>query len=116
MASDPHDPTSVINEPLRLLLSPQEQAFIETRIAKARKQLLWGIMLPTAYIGSLYLWSAYLDQFADLQRMVSLFFVLGFFIVFGVTFHLLLAGSVDWVMFMRYRRNHRAFLNRYNRT
>jgi hypothetical protein len=33
-----------------------------------------------------------------------------------MTLHFLLAGSVDWVMFARYRRNHRAFLNRYNRS
>ena len=112
----PQSADSVVNEPLRLLLSPQEQAFIVARIAKARRQVVGGLLLPGAYFGGLYAWASFADPLGESQRAVALAFVLGFFIAFGFTFHLLLAGTVDWIMFTRYRRNHKAFLNRYNRT
>jgi len=46
---------------------------------------------------------------------VAFVFAFAFFVAFAMTLHFLLSGSLDWVMFTRYRRNHRAFLNRYNR-
>lgn len=106
----------VVNEPLRLLLSPQERAFIEERIGRAKRQLVWSTALPAMYAVLLIAWLAASEAYHVSSNVIGLIFVLSFFIVFGVAFHLLLAGAIDWIMFSRYRRNHRAFLNRYNRT
>ena len=117
MPSDPNPPShGVVNEALRLVLSPQERAYIEMRIAKAKRQLVWAFILPSAYLASLAGWHSAADDLTSYYQYASVFFVVTFFILFGVTFHLLLAGIVDWIMFARYRRDHRAFLNRYNRT
>jgi len=118
MPSDPspNSPSSVTNEALRLILSPQEQAFIERRITKAKRQLLWGVVIPVGYFSGLYLWANLGITFADIHQFVAFAFVSAFFVAFAMSLHFLLAGSVDWVMFTRYRRNHRAFLNRYHRS
>lgn len=118
MPSDslPNSPSAVTNESLRLILSPQEQAFIERHITKEKRQLLWGVILPVSYFGGLYLSANIGIAFADIHRFVAFTFVFAFFVAFDMTLHFLLAGSVDWVMFARYRRNHRAFLSRYNRS
>lgn len=115
MTSDPRSASPVTNEPLRLMLSPQEQNFIEARIAKAKRQLVRGILVPIGYFGIVYFWANSGLASADIHRYVALAFVFAFFVVFAMTLHFLFAGVVDWVMFTRYRRNHRAFLNRYNR-
>lgn len=117
MPSDPspNSPSSVTNEALRLIFSPQEQAFIERRITKAKRQLLWGVIIPICYFSGLYLWANLGITFADIHQFVALAFVFAFFVAFAMTLNFLLAGTVDWVMFTRYRRNHREFLSRFNR-
>lgn len=116
MASAP-DPSTrpVVNEPLRLILSPQERTYIEERIGRAKRQLAWAAALPALYGILLLTWLAFIGWLGITSDLVGLTFVLSFVILFGVTFHLLLAGTIDWIMFARYRRNHRAFLDRYNR-
>lgn len=106
----------IVNEPLRLLLSQQERDYIDARIARARRQLRWAIGLPVVYAFVVGMWKGLAEYLSVSSQFVGVSLVLAFFILFGVTFHLLLAGIVDWIMFARYRRNHRAFLNRYNRT
>lgn len=106
----------VVDEPLRLVLSQQERDYIDKRIGRAKRQLAWSISLPTGYFAALALWVV-LQGLAGLSGdLVNIFFILGFFVLFGSSFYLLLAGTVDWIVFARYRRNHRAFLHRYNRT
>ena len=106
----------VVNEPLRLILSPQERDYIEKRIGRAKRQLAWAVALPVAYGILLAAWLAITGWFRLSGGFIGVAFLLSFVILFGVTFHLLLAGTIDWIMFARYRRNHRGFLNRYNRT
>ena len=112
MARSQRSPQGIVNEPLRLVLSPIEQAFILARIAKAKRQLVYSVVIPFVYFGILY--AIQVMGIDPPDTLVMIYFV-AFFGVFGTALYLFMSGTLDWIMFARYKRNHQAFLNRYNR-
>ena len=112
MAKSEGSPNGIVNEPLRLVLSPREQAFILARIAKAKHQLVYSAVIPFVYFGILYV--MHVTGIDPPDTLVMIYF-LAFFVVFGTTLYFFMSGTLDWIMFARYKRNHQAFLNRYNR-
>ena len=112
MAKSQGSPQGIVNEPLRLVLSPREQAFILARIAKAKHQLVYSAVIPFVYFGILYV--MHVTGIDPPDTLVTIYF-LAFFVVFGTTLYFFKSGTLDWIMFARYERNHQAFLNRYNR-
>ena len=112
MAKSQGSPQGIINEPLRLVLSPKEQAFILARIAKAKRQLVYSVVIPFVYFGILY---AIQVMGIDPPDTLVMIYLLVFFVVLGTSLHFFLSGTLDWIMFARYKNNQKAFLNRYNR-
>ena len=112
MAKYQGSPQGIKNEALRLVLSPREQAFIIARIAKAKRQLVYSVVIPFVYFGILYV--MHVTGIDAPDTFVMIYFV-AFFVVFGTTLYFFMSGTLDWIMFARYERNHQAFLNRYNR-
>lgn len=104
--------SSPLNEPRPHILSLEEQAYISARIAKAIRQLLWGIAVPAAYFGVLHYWLTGPREFMGLGSSVSLFLAISFFPTFALTFHFLLAGIIDLVIFVRYQRDPSLFHKR----
>ena len=97
---------------MRLVLSPKEQAFILARIAKAKRQLVYSFVIPFVYFGILYV--VHVTGIDPPDTLVMIYFV-AFFVVFGTTLYYFMSGTLDWIMFARYKHNQKAFLNRYNR-
>ena len=112
MAKSQGSPQGIINEPLRLVLSPKEHAFILARIAKAKRQLVYSVVIPFVYFGILY---AIQVMGIDPPDTLVMIYLLVFFVVLGTSLHFFLSGTLDWIMFARYKHNQKAFLNRYNR-
>ena len=112
MAKSQGSPQGIINEPLRLVLTPREQAFILARIAKAKRQLVYSFVIPLVYFGILYV--MHVTGIDPPDTLVMIYFV-AFFVMFGASLYFFMSGTLDWIMFARYKRNHQAFLNRYNR-
>ena len=105
-------PASPSNEPQPHTLSSEEQVYIGARIAKAIRQLLWGIAVPAVYFGALNYWLTGPREFLGLGSAISLILAIGFFATFALTFHLLLAGMTDLALFVRYRRDPAIFHRR----
>jgi len=101
-----------VNSPSDESLKADEQAYIEARIAKAWKQCGAGIVIPVVYFTLLNWWMAASWKYTGMANVFSLVMGVGFFVVFGLTFHLLFASLFDLVQFHRYRSNPAAFHRR----
>ncbi len=105
---------AIVDEPLRLTLSKHERRYIERRILAAKRQLIWSFVLPVVYGGCFAIGLAIGDQLG-IREWIGVAFGLLFFVMFGICFHLFLAGLVDLIRFTNYRRKHIEFLKRYGR-
>ena len=99
MAKSQGSPQGIINEPLRLVLSPKEQAFILARIAKAKRQLVYSVTLY--HLLFRYFICHACDGHRPLADTLVMIYLLGSLLCFGTTLYFFLSGTLDWIMFAR---------------
>tara|TARA_Y100000766_G_C18839235_1_gene572132 strand:+ start:502 stop:1230 length:729 start_codon:yes stop_codon:yes gene_type:complete len=93
-------------------LTPDEQAEISRRFAKALLNFGLGIFLPLIYFWALIAWLVNGRDHVAISETISFAFGIGFFPAIGIGLYLLLGGMADCLIYAYFRRHPGAFRDR----